>query len=86
MPKKKGKSIPKTKKKPVRPAKRTGRKASFRKKKPVRTQRQTADVLEVEVPGVEVIGDIERDSVDETEATLRDPLDEHFPPDYGGSE
>ena len=86
MPKKKGKTIPKTKKKPVRPAKRTRRKASSRKKKPLRKQSQTAGVLAVEVSEVVVMGDVERDSVDETQAALRDPLDEHFPPDYGGSE
>ncbi len=86
MPKKKGKSIPKTKKKPVRPAKRTRRKASSRKKKPLRKQSQTASVLAVEVAEVEVIGVIEQDSVDETEVAVRDPLDEHLPPDYGGSE
>ncbi len=86
MPKKKAKSIRKTKKKPVRPAKRTRRKASPRKKKPVRKQSQTAGVLAVEVAEVEVIGVIEQDSVDETEVAVRDPLDEHFPPDYGGSE
>jgi hypothetical protein len=86
MRKAKGKSIRKTKKKLARPAKRTRSKASSRKKKPVRSQSQTAGVLAVEVAEVEIIGDIEQDFVDETEAGVRDPLDEHFPPDYGGSE
>jgi hypothetical protein len=86
MRKKKGKSIHKTKKKVVRPAKQTRGKASSRKKKPVRSQRQIAGVLEVEVTEVVVIGDTEQDSVEETEATVIDPLDEHFPPHYGGSE
>jgi hypothetical protein len=86
MRKKKGKSIHKTKKKVARPAKRTRGKASSRKKKTAKSQSQTARVLAVEVTEVEVTGDIEQDSVDETEATVIDPLDEHFPPDYGGSE
>jgi hypothetical protein len=86
MRKKKGKSIRKTKKKLARPAKRTRSKASSRRKKPVRSRSQTAGVLAVEVTEVEVIGEIEQDSADETEAAVRDPLDEHFPPDYGGSE
>lgn len=86
MRKKKRKSIHKTKKKLARPAKRARSKASSRKKKPVRSQSQTAGVLAVEVAEVEVIGDIQQDSVDETEAAVRDPLDEHFPPDYGASE
>jgi hypothetical protein len=85
MPKKKKKSIRKAKKRPARPAKRARSKASSRKKKPVRNQGQTARVLAVEVTELEIIGDIQQDPVEETEATL-DPLDEHFPPDYGGSE
>jgi hypothetical protein len=52
----------------------------------MRSQSQTARVLAVEVAEVEVIADIEQDSVDETEVAVRDPLDEHFPPDHGGSE
>ncbi len=86
MRKKKGKSIRKTKKKLARPAKRTRRKASSRKKKPVRSQNQIAGVPAVEVAEAEVIADIDQDSVDEVEAVVIDPLDEHFPPDYGGSE
>jgi hypothetical protein len=85
MPKKK-KSIHKTKRKLTRLAKRTRAKASSRTKKTVRNQRQTAAVLAVEVADVEVIGDIEQDSVNETEATVIDAQDEHFPPYYGGSE
>jgi hypothetical protein len=86
MPKNKTKFIRKTKKKPARPAKRTRRKASSRKKKLLRKQSQTVAVLAVEVAEVVVMGDVEQDSVDETQADLRDPLDEHFPPDFGGSE
>ena len=86
MPKKKRNSFRKTKKKLARPAKRTRGEASSRKKKPVKSQSQTARVLAVEVTEVEVTGDIEQDSVDGTEATVIDPLAEHFPPDYGGSE
>jgi hypothetical protein len=86
MPKKKKKSIRKTKKELTRPTKRTRAKASSRTKKTVRNQRQTAGALAVEVTEVEVIGDIEQDSVNETEATVIDAQDEHFPPYYGGSE
>jgi hypothetical protein len=92
MPKKKGKSIrktkpkTKTKKKLARPPKRTRSKASSRKKKPVRSQGRTAGVLAVEVTEVELIGGVEQESVDETEAAVRDSLDEQIPPDYGGSE
>jgi hypothetical protein len=32
------------------------------------------------------MGEIEQDSVDETEAAVIDALDEHFPADYGRSE
>jgi len=86
MPKKKTMSIRKTKKKSTRPAKRIRGKASSRKKKPVKRRSQTANMLAVEFAEVVVIGDIEQDSVDQTEGSIRDPLDEHFPPDYGGSE
>jgi len=85
MPKKKRKSSYKTKKKLAHPAKRTRSRPS-RKQKPERSQSQTAGALAVEVAAVKVIGDIEQDSVDETEAGVKDPLDEHFPQDYGGSE
>ena len=54
--------------------------------KPVRNQNQIAGVRTVEVAEIEVIGNIEEDSVDETEAAVTDPLDEQFPPDNGGSE
>jgi hypothetical protein len=52
----------------------------------VRGQSQTAGVITVEVAEVVVITGIEQVSVDETEAAVTDPLDEHYPPDYGGSE
>jgi len=86
MPKKQKKSIHKTKKKLARPAKQTRRKASSRKRKPVRNESQTAGVLAVEVTEVEVIGEIEQGSVEETEATVLDPEDELYPPEHGGSE
>jgi hypothetical protein len=86
MRKKKGKSIHRTKKKLARSAKRTVSKVASRKKKPVRSQSQTAGVLAVEVTEVVIIGDIKQDSGDETEATVIDPLAEHYPPDAGGSE
>jgi hypothetical protein len=94
MRKKKGKSIHKTKtktktkskKKLARLPKRIRSKASSRKKKPVRSEGRTARVLAVEVTEVEVIANIEHDFVDDAEGAMRDPLDEHFPPDYGGSE
>jgi hypothetical protein len=35
---------------------------------------------------VEVIEEIEQDSVEETEATVIDPEDELYPPEHGGSE
>jgi hypothetical protein len=93
MRKSKGKSVqkakakPKTKKKKLaRPPKRTRAKASPRKNRPVSSQGRTAGIFAVEVAEVEVIAEIEQDSGDETEAAVIDPLDEHFPPDYGGSE
>jgi hypothetical protein len=52
----------------------------------VRSQSHTAGVLAVEVTEVEVIEEIEQDSVEETEATLIDPEDELYPPERGGSE
>jgi hypothetical protein len=51
----------------------------------VRNQSQTAGVITVEVAEVVVIAEIDQVSVDETEATVVDPLDEHYPPDYGVS-
>jgi hypothetical protein len=52
----------------------------------VRNQRQTASVFAVEVTEVEIIEEIEQDSVKETEATLIDSKDELYPPEHGGSE
>ena len=87
MPKKKKKSIRKTKKKLTRPIKRARRKTSARKKKRVRSQSRTAGMVAVEVSAVEVIRRVEDVSgVGETEAITEDDLDEHFPPEYGGSE
>ena len=86
MPRKKKTSIRKTNKKPTRPAKRTRSKASSRKKKPVRNESQTAGVVAVEVTEVEVIEEIEQDSIEETESTVIDPEDEYLPPEHGGSE
>ena len=87
MPKKKKKSIRKNKKKPARPAKRTRGKTSARKKKPVTSQNRTIGVLAVEVSEVEMIRGVESvPGADETDATTEDALDEHFLPEYGGSE
>ncbi len=86
MPKKKKKSIHKTKKKLARPAKRARSKVSSRKKKPVRNQRRTAGALALEVTEVELIGEIEQGSVDEIETAVIDPEDELYPPEHGGSE
>lgn len=89
MRKTKGKSTHKTKAKTktkkkvaVRP-KRTPNKASSRKKKPVKRQVRTASAPPAEIEVIAIIGE---DFVDDAEATVRDPLDEHYPPDYGGSE
>jgi hypothetical protein len=90
MPKKKKKPIRKaknkTRKKIARPAKRTRGKAPARKKKPVKRQSRTTGALAVEITEIDVITGIGDDSIDETESVVIDPLDEHFPPDYGGSE
>jgi len=92
MNKKKRKSIrktrakTKTKKKSARPPKRTRGKTISRKKKPVRNQVRTVRVVPVEVTEVVVISDIEQDFMDDAVGSVRDPLEEHFPPDYGGSE
>ena len=86
MPKKK-KAIRKTKKKPIRSAKRSRTKIPARKKKPVKKQKEKLGVIEVEVFEVDSIGDAEDDSSSgETRSKKEDDLDEHFPPDYGGSE
>jgi hypothetical protein len=66
----------------ARPAKRARSKVSSRKKKPVRSQSQTAGALAVEVAKVDIIGGIEQDSVEETEAAVIDPQDEHYPPGH----
>jgi len=83
--KKKKKSI--RKKKPTRPTKRPRGKRSARKKKSVTRRSPTVGVLAVEVSKVEVIQGVESVSgADEIEATTEDAMDEHFPPDIGGSE
>ncbi len=84
--KNKKKKKKKKKKKIARPAKQTRVKPSPRKKKPVRRQNRTGGVLAVEITEIDVIGGGVDDSVEETESPVLDPLDEHFPPDYGGSE
>jgi hypothetical protein len=86
MPKKKKKPVRKTKKKSTRPTKRTSGKAPARKKKLVRKKSRIGGVLAVEVTEVEIVRGVADDSVDEVESHVVDPLDEHFPPDYGGSE
>jgi hypothetical protein len=86
MPKKK-KAIRKPKKKPIRSAKRSRTKIPARKKKPARKQKEKLGVIEVEVFEVDSIGDAEDDSSSsETRSKKEDDLDEHFPPEYGGSE
>jgi hypothetical protein len=86
MPKKK-KAIRKAKKKPIRSAKRSRAKLPARKKKPVKRQKEKAGVIEVEVFELDSIGDAEDDSsFGETRSGKEDDLDEHFPPEYGGSE
>ena len=85
MPKKKKGPIRKTKKKPTRPAKQARGKTPAPKKKPVRNRSRSAGVLTVELSEIEVIGEVEDDSGgDETEAVAED--EEHYPPEYGGSE
>jgi hypothetical protein len=87
MPKKKKKPIRKAKKKPARKTKKTRSKAPARKKKSVKRQSRTAGTYTMEVTEVDVITGIEEDdSIDESESLAVDPMDEHFPPDYGGSE
>ena len=86
MPKKKKKTTRKTKKKTPRPAKKTRGKAPVRKKKPVRKQSRASGGVTVAFAEIDVITGVEDDSIDDTESSLADPLDEHFPPDYGGSE
>jgi hypothetical protein len=86
MPKKK-KAIRKTKKKPIRVAKKSRAKIPARKKKPVKKPKEKAGVIAVEIIEVESIGEVEDDSsLGETRSGKEDDLDEHFPPDYGGSE
>jgi len=86
MPKKK-KAIRKTKKKTTRAAKQSRAKIPARKKKPVKKPKGKARVIEVEVLEVESIREVEDDSsLGESRSGKDDELDEHFPPDYGGSE
>ena len=87
MPKKKKKSVRKNKKKPTRRAKRSRGMTSARKKTSVTSRNSTVGVLEVEVSHVEVSTNVE-DIFDsgETGTNVGDDLDEHFPPDIGGSE
>jgi hypothetical protein len=87
MPKKKKKSPRKAKKKTTRTVKRTRGKTSAKKKKgPVKKQGRAAEAFSIELAEVDVIVGMEDDSADDSESPVMDPLDEHFPPDYGGSE
>jgi hypothetical protein len=87
MPKKKRKPIRKAKKKTARKTKKTRSKAPARKKKSVKRQSRTTGAYTMEVTEIDVITGIEEDdSNDESESLPVDPMDEHFPPDYGGSE
>jgi hypothetical protein len=86
MPKKK-KAIRKTRKKTTRSAKQSRAKIPARKKKPVKRQKEKAGVLAVEIIEVGTIGEVEDDSsFGESRSAKEDDLDEHFPPEYGGSE
>ena len=86
MPKKK-KAIRKTKKKTIRTAKQSRMKVPARKKKPVKRPKEKSPVIAVEVIEVESIGEVEDDSsFGEIRSEKEDDLDEHSPPDYGGSE
>ena len=78
MPKGKKKTLRKTKKKPIRSAKRTQRKTLARKKKPIKSQNQTSGLREV--------GVIEVDIISQGQAPTTDVFEEILPPDYGGSE
>jgi hypothetical protein len=86
MPRKK-KAIRKAKKKPTRSTKQSRAKIPARKKKPVKKQKEKAGVLAFEIIEVESVGDVDDDSsFSETRSGKEDDLDEHFPPEYGGSE
>jgi len=86
MPNKK-KPIRNSKKKPTRPTKRSRSKTPARKKKPARSQGKTAIMIGIEVSEIESIGLVEEaSSVGESNTAREDDLDEHFPPEYGGSE
>jgi hypothetical protein len=84
MPKGKKKPVRKTKKRPARPVKRARAKKPVRKKKSVKRRNKAAGMIGVEVTGFAVSFDA--DNAGENGAHRNDPLDEHFPPDYGGSE
>ena len=86
MPKKKKKPTRKAKKKIARPARKARVKAPARKKKPVKKPSRASGGVTVEFAEIDVITGVEDDSIDDTESSVADPLDEHFPPDYGGSE
>ncbi|MBZ5642598.1 MAG: hypothetical protein LAO19_07555 [Acidobacteriia bacterium] len=86
MPKKKKKPTRKASKKTARPAKKMRGKAPARKKKAMKKQSRTGGGVMVEFAEIDVITGIGDDSIYETESAVAEPLDEHFPPDYGGSE
>ena len=85
MPKKK-KLIRKAKKKVARPAKKTRAKAPARKKKSVKGRSRTGGKVAVEFMEVDVTTGIEEESENGNGSAAIDPMDEHYPPDYGGSE
>jgi hypothetical protein len=90
MAKKKKKPTRKPSRKPARPAKKMRSKAPARKKKPVKKlvkkRARMSGGTTIEFTEIEVISGIGEDAMDETELAVAEPLDEHFPPDYGGSE
>jgi hypothetical protein len=88
MAKAKKKPARKTKKKPARPVKRARAKKAVRKKKTVKRRKKAGGAVGVQVTGFAVSFDNVEDVIDTSanEAHSNDPLDEHFPPDYGGSD
>jgi hypothetical protein len=86
MPTKKKKPTQKARKRTARPAKKAISKAPARRKKTVRKQTPKVGRVKVEFEEIDVIVGIGDNSEEETESAAIDPLDEHYPPDYGGSE
>jgi hypothetical protein len=94
MPKNKKKANRKVSKKSAAPARKMRKSAPARKKKPApkpakksaKKQGRKSGETTIEFEEIEVISGIDEDAVDEIESIEPEPLDEHFPPEYGGSE